>query len=379
MPRLTLNRSETDSNNLPRLCMRCGAPAESTDRKQFAWHPQWVWLLLFAGLLPLLIVALIMTKRMWVEAPFCAQHRSHWTRRKWLTIGSLLCGIVLGAFILIAGSAAPNSDKIMGWACGATIFIGLAWFAFVIVLQTTSIEAREITDTHITLNRVADTFVQAVDQQRTSRPRLWGDQDFMVRRPTSSSMTGILIILGIMAAGLVLIVCLGAITFIGKQANSQFAVVGGGMPVVDAGNNFRLNQPGGRWQLLTPEGARQVNQLASAGASNKIDDFVGLVIVESAGAGSQIAGREQEVARLMVDDCPLEDKRMESVKPVTFQGQPAVRYRFTAKVGTSRGRIENTIFIYKGKLYQLFVTGPGGTTNVDKEFQTFVNAFQLLP
>jgi hypothetical protein len=72
--------------DLPEVCMKCGAPAAVRKRKTFSWYPPWVALLLLAGLLPFIIVALILTKRRTVDAPLCEDHTNHWLWR-----GLVLC------------------------------------------------------------------------------------------------------------------------------------------------------------------------------------------------------------------------------------------------------------------------------------------------
>ena len=75
MATVRLGRFEVERGMLPQVCMACGAPAAVRKSKKFAWHPQWIYVLLLAGLLPLIIVAAILTKRMTVAAPFCDDHK----------------------------------------------------------------------------------------------------------------------------------------------------------------------------------------------------------------------------------------------------------------------------------------------------------------
>lgn len=377
MASLTLNRAEAEDGRLPGLCLRCGAPATSTDRKQFAWHPPWVFLLIFAGLLPMIIVGLCLTKRMWVEAPFCEQHRKHWSWRRYLVSGGVIALIAAGAawFILSAGNFLP--DPLGGWMCAGLGLATLALLVLSIVLQVTSIAACEITASHITLKRVAEEFSDALRNQRAASLRNWTPEDLMIRRPSGANV-GLIVVLAVLGlGGLLMIVALAAITTIGSRANAQFSTVGANLPVVDNANGFRLDAPGGRWRLLTPTQARNHNALASAGAEIGSGEFMGLILVEN-DPNFDIQGAEQDFARRMIDSSSLTDKRTESIRAVTFLGEPAVRYRYTAKVDFTRARIENTTFANKGKIYQLHVAGPAGS-NCDAEFQQFVDAFKLLP
>src|SRR2546423_13064777 len=85
-----LRRAEARGLDLPPVCMRCGQPAEQFVSKVFAWHPSWVYFLLFVGLLPFIIVALIITERARVDAPLCAVHKGHWSKRTWTLLLSFL-------------------------------------------------------------------------------------------------------------------------------------------------------------------------------------------------------------------------------------------------------------------------------------------------
>src|SRR5262249_6525040 len=94
---------------LPDVCMKCGAPAATRKRKQFAWYPQWVFDVLgrniFVGLLPFAIVALVHTKRMAVSMPFCARHRNYWLVRDlflWGGLAVLGLACVVGLAVTIA-------------------------------------------------------------------------------------------------------------------------------------------------------------------------------------------------------------------------------------------------------------------------------------
>src|SRR5579871_4414997 len=85
--------------DLPEVCMRCGAPATVVRSRKFSWQPQWVIVLLFFGLLPYLIVAIILTKRARVEVPLCDTHKNHWRWRLFFLIGGPLI-LVGGGLIL---------------------------------------------------------------------------------------------------------------------------------------------------------------------------------------------------------------------------------------------------------------------------------------
>src|SRR5205807_1917313 len=121
------------------------------------WSPSWVYVLLLAGLLPFLIVALILTRRMRVLAPLCDAHRNHWLGRALITWGSLfgllLLGFTAGALSELLGPPG-ETNPLTGYLCGGMIAGLLVWLVVAAVLQTTAIQVVEITDTSITLSKV---------------------------------------------------------------------------------------------------------------------------------------------------------------------------------------------------------------------------------
>src|SRR5262245_21120040 len=96
MPNVTLSKYECTRGVMPRICMRCGAPADEIKTKTFGWFHPLIYLTLIAGFLPFLIIALVLTKRMTVDAPFCREHRGHWASRNLLVTGTLMVVLVLG-------------------------------------------------------------------------------------------------------------------------------------------------------------------------------------------------------------------------------------------------------------------------------------------
>ena len=206
MARVRLSRYEVEEDDLPPVCMRCGAPAVERVSKAFAWHPPWVLVLLIAGLLPFAIVAFVLTKRMTIRAPLCAAHRNHWFSRLLFTWLSFVGLAVLGvaAVVLMVESGDRRSGGGMSWlaglACaGATVGL-LAWVIATVTLQLTSIRPTEITDRSILLTGVAREFLEALEDEQDrrdyGRPRRHGPDggqhfyapdDFDRRRPSSDA------------------------------------------------------------------------------------------------------------------------------------------------------------------------------------------------
>jgi hypothetical protein len=179
-----LDRDEVTGGRLPQMCMKCGAAATVERKKSFSWCPPWVGVLILAGLLPYVIVASILTKRMTVHAPFCAEHQNHWSWRNWFIWGGFACLALLGfgAFVLMVsadtrGGRNSSQADLGGIFCIGTIGIGLVWLIAAAIIQNTGIRPSEITDDGISLINVARDFVDAVDEYRGRFGRGYRDRD----------------------------------------------------------------------------------------------------------------------------------------------------------------------------------------------------------
>lgn len=158
---------------LPEVCMRCGEPSTVVKSRKMQWCPPWVGVLLFAGALPYVIAAAILTKRTRVQVPLCDGHKGHWLWRN-VIIWVSFFGIGFVAMIsLIALAATQNriQEQIFPFVCVGNIFLLLIWLAIVIGCQATAIRPKEITDTHIVLNGVSPAFADEVDANLRRRAR----------------------------------------------------------------------------------------------------------------------------------------------------------------------------------------------------------------
>ena len=181
-----LDREEVENDELPPVCLRCGAPTTGLVRKNFSWHPPWVIVLILAGLLVYVIVAIVLTKRMTIRAPLCAKHQNHWFGRSliiWLSLAAV-ASVGLIAFLLMVnqqprGAGGPGNG-LSGFICVGTVLLGLAWLIMVLILQGTMIRPSEITDRSMTLNKVSRQFVEALDEER-DRYALEEEDDYRPR------------------------------------------------------------------------------------------------------------------------------------------------------------------------------------------------------
>lgn len=173
MAQVRLRRFEVNEDLLPPVCLRCGAEAEVTRSKNFAWHPPWVAVLILVGLLPYAIVAIILTKRMKVEAPLCPQHQGHWQWRALYLYLGLALFVVLGVGSMVVLASTDNRrgapEAWAGFLCLGSLVAGLAWLISAAIIQHLSIRPTEITDKDITLTNVSPFFVEALHEERDRR------------------------------------------------------------------------------------------------------------------------------------------------------------------------------------------------------------------
>jgi hypothetical protein len=174
MATLQLGRRPMDDEDVPDLCMKCGAPAEVRKNKTFNWYPPWVYVLILVNLLVFAIVALVLTKKKRVPVSLCAAHRNHWLWRQVVLVAGFvgLVGLIV-LFVIVASNTRPRGgDDYSGWVCGGSVAALIVWLIAVAVLQTTAIRPTEITDYNITLTNVSKDFVRAYEKNRNVAGRI---------------------------------------------------------------------------------------------------------------------------------------------------------------------------------------------------------------
>ncbi|VTS00328.1 unnamed protein product [Gemmata massiliana] len=163
MARIRVYRDETNGKYFPRLCMRCGEPADRDVPQTFVWMPVWVNFLILMGLGPWIVMALVMRKTMRVVAPMCEQHRGHWRTRKLFVWLGLFGWIVTAVTLGIVWDTLPRASH------GPLFIIGffgfLLWVIVGMVLANNAIKAVEIRDRGIELGNVNKEFADAWREQ----------------------------------------------------------------------------------------------------------------------------------------------------------------------------------------------------------------------
>jgi hypothetical protein len=186
MATVQIGRREAEDDDLPDVCMKCGAPATARVSRTFSWYPEWVWITILAGLLIFVILAIILTKRMRVQVPFCDLHKKHWFNRNlaiWGTFGILALLMVLAIGVAVAmADPSDQGNPVLGVFCIGGLLCLVPWLTVVAIAHYSMIRPSEITDRSIRLTKVSDYFVDAVEDYRYERRRAREDDDEDYRR-----------------------------------------------------------------------------------------------------------------------------------------------------------------------------------------------------
>jgi hypothetical protein len=172
--------------DLPPVCMKCGAKAESHQTTCFSWAPQWIgWILaltIFVGLifLPIaIIVRLVMTKRMWVDVPLCERHQNPWLLSRLTMWGGLAVQVLMVVLTIVLFAMQPGKpaspEPLSIIAFMATLFYFPVWAVVASIIAQRTIHASLIKRDTIRLVSVSRAFAEAVydaeDDAYRLRPR----------------------------------------------------------------------------------------------------------------------------------------------------------------------------------------------------------------
>jgi hypothetical protein len=182
MAEIRLHKHEADGG-LPDICMSCGGEATTTVGRDMSWYPPWVNLLILIALPLAMVVAMIMTKRARLEAPFCKAHKGHWFKRNLINVGMFFLFGIIGIIGFALGMTflpqnGPNGD--LGFlACFFPVAMFLAWLVVLVIVQNSGIRPVEITDNELVLKGVAPEFVDALEamERKRRRKNRWRDDE----------------------------------------------------------------------------------------------------------------------------------------------------------------------------------------------------------
>ncbi|QEL15089.1 hypothetical protein [Limnoglobus roseus] len=158
MATIELGRYELE--DLPPVCVQCGAAATEVKVERFTWTPQWAQFTVFLGLLPWFIFVALTQQKATVHLPMCDEH----FRRRPL-IGQLVwVGVAIGAALIGVGLCIDENLNLP-----SSMYLSMAGFATLVVTLLVvlfgsdgSVRATHITRSTITLDRVSEEFVDAV-------------------------------------------------------------------------------------------------------------------------------------------------------------------------------------------------------------------------
>ncbi len=164
MAKVRISRREAEGGMLPRVCALTGVPTEDVKKKAFLWQPPWVGVLILGGVLPYVIVASIVQKRMTVQVPLIKEKHGHWAWRTLALLGGVFAslGLIIGSVVLLENG--PKEVFVVALVVGLVLFLAVLIAGLIISNQ--AIRPTEITDTDITLVNVHPNFVAALEDER---------------------------------------------------------------------------------------------------------------------------------------------------------------------------------------------------------------------
>lgn len=163
-----INRREAEDDLLPRICALTGEPTDDFKQKAFAFTPRWTGFLILLGLIPYVIVAMLLTKRMTVRLPLVREKHGHWLKMQLFILGGIFLTLILGCGgALIAGN---KDTQIVGAVLGiGGVVLFVVVLVAAIVLQQRMIRPLEITDREMRLAGVHEKFKEALDAMKEER------------------------------------------------------------------------------------------------------------------------------------------------------------------------------------------------------------------
>ena len=163
MAEVRLDKTEFKlDGDLPPVCIVCGDGSDRTTRQTFEWSPRASGILRRAWNL----ISGPSGRKVDAFVPVCPAHVGYFWQRKLLIMLPVYAGM-LGAIagMLAMGSAGPGSRISYNLGGFAVLFGGFGLLAALVaseVLSRMGVRPVEITDDHVRLSGVSDSFAQAV-------------------------------------------------------------------------------------------------------------------------------------------------------------------------------------------------------------------------
>lgn len=145
------------STPLPDVCLKCGAPPVKKVKKTLSWHDPLLYLVILAGPVIYLIIALCLRKTARIFVPLCADCNGRRKRNIAITILGLASSV---AAFVVAGSV-NNSDFSVAMALSG---VGLVLLTLLWVALTQFVLPQKITDTHAWVKKAGTPFLDRLPQ-----------------------------------------------------------------------------------------------------------------------------------------------------------------------------------------------------------------------
>jgi len=167
-----LSRQECVNDLLPKVCVRCGAPAAGCLPVQYSWAPKWsVWLVFTWPLF---------SRTMLVRLPLCEPHLTSWRKRNFRYQVALVAVLVLGMGTYASMLIYPNTwvRDLAVWLCSGWALLFFIWLFVAIIAAERDIKTIRITERSLTLNRIHEAFVAALAEERQRNEDPHADRRF---------------------------------------------------------------------------------------------------------------------------------------------------------------------------------------------------------
>jgi hypothetical protein len=164
MPAVTVSGYECARDLLPPVCANCGRPATDRVSLRFSWSPTWTH--------GSILFEFLRTQRMRIRLPVCSRHARWW---RWKTVLILLSflpvfGLVMAAYLYeLAQPPGFAEDWLtLRLLCSGGAFLLVS--GVVATILTGRIGPKELTDRHMTLDGVHESFAAALEEHRRENP-----------------------------------------------------------------------------------------------------------------------------------------------------------------------------------------------------------------
>jgi hypothetical protein len=160
MGAVRINRYRAEQNDLPPVCMRCGAAATTTHNKTFSRPQEWTSGLFLLGGLPYFLATWLFRNRVRFAVPLCEDHRNHFRWESGIFWGGILS--LIAAFVAIL-MYVPVQSGLLEIGLEVIGILAAGWLLVVIVSFFRGTCAAIIDEEGVVLGGVANKFVKAYE------------------------------------------------------------------------------------------------------------------------------------------------------------------------------------------------------------------------